>query len=295
VRVYEPREDEEPAVYELGVPVVEFDGDEPWHVDVSQKVPLTMDRTNVKPAFLQQVRVEVLNRMHDQLDKEQAASKWARAATGDDRVSPEAVQTVKTKRFGEKAVIADKSDPEGTKIAMSRGYTVIHGGSLSKDEWSQYKKHEVVKPAGKVTPSPKAYSNSPDADPANFLPKTEWTREMKFCARHVEDLAEVLLDVPLTVRFNTNSNNFGAAWCESLRGTELHFSLKQLGRRFFADAATNRHSQIRLHDLMLHEFGHHYSSDHFSHKFLDAVTRLGARLTELALRESKRFKLLKVD
>jgi hypothetical protein len=293
VRVYDPEEDEVASVYELGVPVVELDGEDPWHIDVEQKVPLTMDRTNVKPGFLQQIRVEVLNRMHEQVSEEQASQTWARAATGDERVEKDAVQSMKTKRFGEKAVAYDPSDPEANKIAMSQGYTVITGGALSGEEWNQFKKHEVTQAAGRVTPSPTAYSSDPNAETAKFAPKDKWSFEMKAVANHVEKMAEELMGAAVVVKYNTSSNNFAAAWCDSFLGaTELHFSLKKLGRQFFKDAMSNRSSQIRLHDIMLHEFAHHYCSDHFSHEFLNAATRLGAKLTELALRRPELFRLI---
>jgi len=51
----------------MGIPVVET-GDR-WHYDIGQKVPLTLDRENVPPGFLRQVRVAVFNRMHAQLER----------------------------------------------------------------------------------------------------------------------------------------------------------------------------------------------------------------------------------
>jgi hypothetical protein len=45
---------ETPLLCEMGIPVVET-GDR-WHYDIGQKVPLTLDRENVPPGFLRQVR-----------------------------------------------------------------------------------------------------------------------------------------------------------------------------------------------------------------------------------------------
>jgi Histidine kinase-, DNA gyrase B-, and HSP90-like ATPase len=53
-------------LYEMGIPVVEIPGDR-WHVNVSQKIPLNIDRDNVTPAYLRSVRVEVLNATTDLL------------------------------------------------------------------------------------------------------------------------------------------------------------------------------------------------------------------------------------
>ena len=72
VSIFEPLPGETPSLYEMGLPVVET-GDK-WHVNVGQKVPLNRDRDNVKPAYLQAVRVAVLNAAHDLLTTEEEAT-----------------------------------------------------------------------------------------------------------------------------------------------------------------------------------------------------------------------------
>ena len=68
VAIYEALPGETPSLYEMGLPVVET-GDK-WHVNIGQKVPLNRDRDNVRPAFLQSVRVAVLNAAFDLLTTE---------------------------------------------------------------------------------------------------------------------------------------------------------------------------------------------------------------------------------
>jgi hypothetical protein len=69
VAVYEILPGETAHLYEMGLPVVET-GDR-WHYSIFQKVPLNRDRDNVKPAYLQAVRVAVLNAAHDLLTTEE--------------------------------------------------------------------------------------------------------------------------------------------------------------------------------------------------------------------------------
>src|SRR5215831_20248504 len=77
VGVYEALPGEAPNLYEIGLPVVET-GDR-WHVNVGQKVPLNRDRDNVRPAFLQAVRVAVLNAAFDLLtSEEEATAGWCK-------------------------------------------------------------------------------------------------------------------------------------------------------------------------------------------------------------------------
>ena len=82
VGIYEPLPGEVPGLYEMGLPIVET-GDR-WHVSVEQKVPLNRDRDNVRPAYLQAVRVAVLNAAHDLLTTdEEATAPCCKLAGGD--------------------------------------------------------------------------------------------------------------------------------------------------------------------------------------------------------------------
>src|SRR5438105_10391475 len=62
VAIFEALPGEVPGLYEMGLPVVETA--DRWHVNIGQKCPLSRDRDNVRPAFLQAVRVAVLNAAH---------------------------------------------------------------------------------------------------------------------------------------------------------------------------------------------------------------------------------------
>jgi len=40
---------------------------------------------------------------------------------------------------------------------------------------------------------------------------------------------------------------------------------------------------VRLNQLIIHELGHEYAANHLSAEYHDAICRLGAQLTQLAL------------
>lgn len=138
VKIYERRANEPAYIFEMGIPVVAT-GDK-YHYDVQQKVPVNWERNNVPPSYLKTLRVEVLNAMSGILEEEDAHASWVSDALEDERCDSAAVQTVITHRFGDKAVINDPSDPEGTKIAISRGFTVIPGGAFLQRGLEQYSK-----------------------------------------------------------------------------------------------------------------------------------------------------------
>jgi hypothetical protein len=61
-------------------------------------------------------------------------------------------------------------------------------------------------------------------------------------------------------------------------------NLKRLGKSFFKSVAEHDLKTIdRLHSLLIHEFAHHYSTDHLSSEYHDACTDLGAKLVRIVL------------
>lgn len=270
VRLYEPVGEENPHIYELGIPVVEHDGR--WHVDISQKVPLSFERNNVTPAYLRDLRVAVLNATADLLTSEDTASTWVKDAASDTRADATAVEQVVAKRFGEKAVAYDPSDPEANAEAILKGYTVVHGRTLSKDEWAQARRAGALKPAGQVTPSRKARFSANGTPPT---PREAWTPGMTRVADYAQALAKELLDIDLHVEFHSTTQYFAAAFGDQ----SLTFNLMRLGHRWF-----NQPDPHAVDALLIHEFAHHRVSDHLSEQFHDECCRLGALLRDVMVR-----------
>lgn len=278
VEVHEAREGEIPSVYEMGIPVVET-GDK-WHYNVLQKVPLNADRDNVTPAYLRELRTLVLNEMYSEVTKVDATEPWVRDAAEDEDISKDAVEHVVTQRFGQKRVISDPSDPEGTKLAVSQGYTVIAPGSLSRNEWANVKRHEAALPAGQVTPSPKPYS--PDGEKLDIIPLEEYTDGMKRISQYSKEVALRLLGCDIQVDMVSK-----ATWPYSATYGPGHltFNVGRLGYIWFSNGPCDL-----VDRLLIHEFGHHYSSDHLSEQYHDALCKLAARLVQLAINEPGFFK-----
>lgn len=278
VRIYEPLPEEEPSIYELGIPVVPT-GDR-WHVNVMQKVPLNSDRDNVTPGYLQKVRTAVLNEMFEEIDREEATTPWVRAATGDRDALPEAVTKVMEERFGDRRVVVDPSDPEGTKIAMSKGYQIVYPGSLSRGEWDNVRSSGAILPAGQVTPSPKPYD--PDGVPEKVMPEDEWTEDMRRIADFSKALFKELIGRKLKVVIVTEPL---VNWSANFGGNRLCLNYGRLGKRWFA--LPNR--AVEVLNTLLHEYVHHTVDDHLSDRMHEEATRLGAELANLALDKPELF------
>lgn len=278
-----PRMGDESYVYEMGIPVVEIEL--PWSVDVGQKIPLNQDRDNVTPAYRRLLAASCLNRMHAALTQEQAALPLIQEALGHEQISNEAVQAVVATQYGADRVIFDPSDPEAGHNATAHGYAVIHGGAYSREQWANIKRAAAALPAGQVFPSPRCYD--PEGDPAKTIPEAEWTEGMRAVARYSERIARRLLDVSLTVLMeNERSQPYAANYGKrSTGGSRLTFNVPGLGKRWF-DLAGNFRA---INELLIHEFAHQAASNHLSEDYHKALSRLGADLLELALREPELF------
>ena len=270
--VYEALSSEVPSLYEMGLPIVET-GDK-WHVDVRQKVPLNRDRTNVTPSYLRTMRTLLLNEMNDRLTADDANEAWVRQGSSDSACSPEAINRVLDLRFGEKRAAYDPSDAEANKKWVSMGGTVVHGGMLNAQEWANAKAAAAIVPAGRLCPTPKAYSDDPNAPPVKVVPENEWTEGMNSIVAYAKFLGQELMAVGIVVRIVNTTNRFAACY----GNRNLDFNRHALTREWFDHGATTE-----VDELLIHEFGHQYSGDHLSSKYHDALCRLGAKMKRLAL------------
>ncbi len=279
IKVYPVRDGEVAHLYEMGIPVVPT-GDK-WHYDVQQRVPVNWERNNVPPAYLRTLRVEALNALHEDLSSEDSRAPWVTDAMDDGRIAPEAVKDILVYRFGPKAVVNDPSDPEGTKIAITQGYTVIPGGAFSKAAWENIRTSEAVLPAGQVTPSPKPYS--PEGRGEHVIHEAEWSWDMRRIAdlgrslfRYVfrEELSEVVIVKEPNVY-----------WAANYGPGRLCLNYGKLGKEWFA----RENSDTEVLDLLIHEFVHHTVKDHLSAEMHERATWIGARLVKLALEKPEIF------
>jgi hypothetical protein len=66
---------------------------------------------------------------------------------------------------------------------------------------------------------------------------------------------------------------------------KLDFNLFRLGHKWFQQGITEEVDQ-----LLIHEFGHHFSGDHLSEEYHDGLCRLGAGLKALAMKKPEAFR-----
>jgi hypothetical protein len=289
VEIFEPKPGEEPMLYELGVPVVPTK--DKWHVNIHQKVPLNKDRDNVPPDFLAKVRTLVVNAMHDKLTADDMNKPWVTQATESPDIRPEAMKKFMDEKFGEKRVSYDPSDPESNSLAAVHQHNVVHGSMMSKDQWENARKNNLIKPAGQVTPSPKAFSCGfgPDGTPLKQWPEDKITEGMDMVRRYAMWLHVQLGLGPLGVLFlNDDRMIASAAYAKGSKVVE--FNMRKLRPGWFELGAVQH-----VNDLLLDEFGHAFSDNHHSIDYHRALRSIGAKMFEIALKYPKKIRTFRKE
>ena len=267
-------------LYEMGIPVCPT-GD-PWDVEIMQKVPVNLERNSVSEAYLRSVRVFTLNHMHDRLRPEDAATPAVQDALTDKRIEKAAVETVLIHQYGAKRAIYDPSDTEANHRLVAEGFKIIHGGAYSKEAWENIRISDAARPSGQILPTPKPYSEDPNAPMRELLPESEWTPGMRNVADYAIALGQRLMGAKIRVLIDKGGMN-GHAACYGMG--ELTFALKTLGRAYFDRGATES-----LNQLLIHEFAHHYGDSHLGDDFHKGLEKMGARMVTVALTEPELFK-----
>jgi len=267
VRVFKPRPGESPMLYELGIPVVPLDGD-PYHVDVRQKIPLNLERDNVTPSYLADLRASVLSHIHDVVRAEALTGAWATDAISNWRTPKEAVEAALTARFGEQRVIADPSDREAENRCKGKGYTVVHGGSLPKEAWERVRELGLMQPAGQVSPTPRHFDD--DAPKCKLLEFDELSTLVKMGVRRYRAICRVLLGYEVTLLFaDEPAWPVLATWFPGKR--RMLLNVTKLGESHFWDDAA-------IYALAIHEIAHEVEGNHLDEKYHDELCRLAGKL-----------------
>ena len=246
----------------MGIPVVEVDV--PWHLNVGQKVPLNRDRDNVTPAYRGKLLAAVLDHTVDLLTEETAAKSWVKDALS--QAAPETVRSAVTKIYGEGAVISNPFEREADKNAISHGVTVIPGGAFDKSQWT------AIRDASAAVSSSSGYSLRPSGAVADPVRATGPLADAIY--QYSEVVVRHLLGEGMRVDVYDDRRLITGSHGESSIMVNLY-------------DAPSIDLDLWIDDLLIHECAHEFSGDHLTMRYIDACTRLGAKLRQLDVRFSK--------
>ena len=266
-KIYIHKADGAAYLYEMGLPICGIDC--LYHVDVQQKVPMSIDRDRVSQSYLQKIFALVLDETHKSVPCENTSDGWVRQAMSDKGISNEAVQSVVKKRYGNKVVVATPGDRHSVDEALSHGYRVIHGSELSSAEWKNIRRAEAIRSSSAVFPT----SIATDAE------TTERDSNMDEVAVLAKKIAKRCLGIEINIVF---SKWDGVAAQYGQRA--IIFNVKKLGKQFFAPPLS-----IRVIDLILHELAHE-KGFHIEASYHSCLSKMAGELVLIALNEPEFFK-----
>ena len=96
------RGDEEPSIYEMGIPVASAEWTMPYHANVLQRVPMNPNRDALASGYAKRIHKTCLPTLLPELSEEEATADWV--GTAGSLSEPEVQKQIIIKAFGEHAV-----------------------------------------------------------------------------------------------------------------------------------------------------------------------------------------------
>ena len=261
--------EEQTQLYEMGIPIMEIDCG--YSIDVQQKVPLSFDRDSVNQTFIKELYVEVLNNVYNDIEEDSSSKSWIRLAMSGKGVLSEAIDKILKNRYGEKFVVANPFDKNSIDEAISHGYNVIYGNEMSKEEWTNIKDNNLMESSSDLFGT--NFTNAPIIKPNE--------KQLKV-AELTKKIAKELMNINISVSFVKGGSNMVVA---QYGERHLTFNVSKLNNDFFDIPV----SQETL-NLILHELGHE-AGNHTESSYHELITKLGAKLTLVALNKPEFFKI----
>jgi len=275
VHVYRVLPGEQAMIYELGIPVVRT-GDV-FHVDVRQKVPLSVDRNNVTPGYLKRLRAAVLDATYLLLSPEQATSKGV--TDGLAGASSPAINAVLTQRFGPQRFVPD-FNREATGELTAAGYTAVPTNAFDKETFAAIKAAQALPSGSQLRPA----LAGPDGAP---FPQENITEGMNQFRRFTELLAQRILGRQVQWQWSASSGTT-IAQCRRIDSglIQLSFNVTRLGVGFFAEKPAASRENL---DLIFHELGHYDGAMDCTRQHCDGVTLVASSAFLLLLTQPDLF------
>lgn len=259
-------------IYEMGIPICEIECD--YSIDVQQKVPMSNDRDKVEAKYLKTLFGEVLNKVVEEITPEQSSALWVRDGFTSDRTNKETRQEVITKRFGEKALIANTMDKRSMDEAISNNFNVVYGSEMSKEEWNAVKRDELLV-------STSSMFKTGVAEGKMIHPDEQQLKIAAFCKK----VAKGILGLDIKVWFYESPD------ADVRADYNKETSLLRFNVSHFATPdwqTENKTVKQPMLDLIIHELGHSRGW-HYEHSYHDCLTELGSKLALKALSDPKFF------
>lgn len=187
--LYEKTLDEEPILYEMGVPIQTIKGDIRWHISVEQKIPQVVSRNVVSEKYLQSLYTEIVKNTLNLIDDEDSGSVWVEEAMKNS--DKQTCTVLLKKQYGTEKIMFESGDERANDKASENGFTLVKGSSIDPSvRKNLLKNHELVQYSSDVFPT--TIGDADDVEPTDY---------MIWYANVVKRVAKYVLGYDITVSF----------------------------------------------------------------------------------------------
>ena len=259
-------------VYEMGIPIQDVECQ--FSINILQKVPMPPNRDVVRDKYLKELYAIVAEAMIDFVPDDRASDGWIRLAVESNKLPTTTIGAIKTKRFGEKAVLWS-SDTEANETAEHKGFRVIPKNTLSPEEKTAYAEVGVV---SSKTEFGSKFSGCGSAS-SNEIPEGKWGADVTNVANYAKWLAQQVMGHSVTVTVYSEISDHAAARCN---GRQLYFNKVGLSNAWF------EHITEKTTSLLLHEFAHSMGDGHDT-SYNNNLSDISAKAVHLACQHPEDF------
>jgi hypothetical protein len=176
-------------------------------------------------------------------------------------------------------VLPVKSDPGATREAQSQGAIVLDR-ALTGDLRKRVKELRNQDGSAFISPANTKYATTANESLDAEVPEQQWSPSTREYVTFIERVAPALIDQRIRVRVIDND------------ATSMVGCLKwQSGIMLINLALHNTEDLASNFDLFIHEMAHAdvHNNDHLSHRFYNTVSKVGAKLAQLAIERPELF------
>jgi hypothetical protein len=124
IELVKTREEEEPFIYEMGIPVALAEWTVPCHANILQRVPMNPNRDALASGYAKRIHAACLPTLLRELSAEAVTADWAGAAGVD--AAPEIQKEIVTNAFGDNAVRSVPRDGQARLRRRCRAHWQKH-------------------------------------------------------------------------------------------------------------------------------------------------------------------------
>jgi len=263
VELYELGDNEEPRLFEMGVPIQTLAEKINWDINITEKVPLPTGRNMVTDSYLKDLYGIILNGAVDLIPDDDAGRVYVQI--GMKSATKETAQAVLTKRYGDTEMfIKSTTDWTANEKVLDNGGDFLRTGDYDAEVRNRLQDYDLVKKAGD-TYGTNAFETAKPVEP---------TEQMLKYAEIVKAVAKDVIHEDITVSFvTTKLTQEGADWL----GNSLTYNVRNVGGKSFFNSFTPDGVRIIIHEFA-HRVGVVNGIAHYSNEYLRELEKIAGKI-----------------